>query len=149
MAVMSIDKLERFFRIAASLDVDKMDLRRFNHFIDKKTEDLLIVGEAAASANDRDIIEPWDLPITRGLQESIHAFRKLDEQLGLTPLLDQLGTRPQLDRDYSDDTLATLPGIIGGISLALARSFKIIDPQVKNPQAQHWERAYLVFDLLL
>jgi len=34
--------------------------------------------------------------------------------------------------------------------MALARSFKIIDPDLKNPQARrHWERSFQIFDLLL
>jgi hypothetical protein len=34
-------------------------------------------------------------------------------------------------------------------SLALARTFKIIDPDLKNPQSEHWERSFRIFDLLL
>jgi hypothetical protein len=37
---------------------------------------------------------------------------------------------------YSDETEARLPVIAGGVSLALARTFKIIDPQVKNPATE-------------
>jgi hypothetical protein len=33
--------------------------------------------------------------------------------------------------------------------VALARSFKIIDPDLKNPQTVHWERCFQIFDLLL
>jgi hypothetical protein len=34
-------------------------------------------------------------------------------------------------------------------SLALARTFKIIDPEVKHPATLMWERAFEVFNLLL
>jgi hypothetical protein len=50
---------------------------------------------------------------------------------------------------YSVETEAQLPGIVGGLSVALARTFKIIDPDLKNPQTMHWERASNIFDLLL
>jgi len=33
--------------------------------------------------------------------------------------------------------------------VALARTFKIIDPALKNPQSEHWERSQRIFDLLL
>jgi hypothetical protein len=33
--------------------------------------------------------------------------------------------------------------------VALAHSFKIIEPGLKNPQTAHWERAFALFDLLL
>jgi hypothetical protein len=39
--------------------------------------------------------------------------------------------------------------IAGGLSVALARSFKIIDPLLKHPHTAHWLRATRIFDLLL
>jgi hypothetical protein len=39
--------------------------------------------------------------------------------------------------------------VAGGLSVALARTFKLIDPDVKNPQTAHWERAFQIFALLL
>jgi hypothetical protein len=114
-----------------------------------KIYDLLLRGQAAAKANGRVIIEPFDPPITKGLQESIHEFRNIDEQIELKPILDHLAALPPLDLIYSSETEDRLPEIAGGISLALARSFKIIDPELKNPQTEHWERSQRIFDLLL
>ena len=128
---------------------DKQDLRRYSDFINQKVYDLLLRGEAAAKANGRDIIQPFDLPITKGLQESIHAFRELDEKIELKPILDQITALPPLDLAVSVETEARLPTIVGGLSVALARSFKIIDPDLKNPQTVHWERCFQIFDLLL
>jgi hypothetical protein len=56
---------------------------------------------------------------------------------------------PQLDLAYSEETAAKLPEIVGGLSYALARCFKILYPDLKNPQTQHWESAYQLFNLLL
>jgi hypothetical protein len=36
-----------------------------------------------------------------------------------------------------------------GLSLALARTFKVIDPDVKNPATEMWERAFAIFNQLL
>ena len=69
MPVMAISKFERFFRLAASLDVDKSDIKRYADFVNQKIYDLLLMGAATAKANDRDVIQPWDLPMTKGLQE--------------------------------------------------------------------------------
>jgi hypothetical protein len=149
MPVMSVARFERFFRVAAGLDVDKTDLRRHSDFVNQKLYDLLLRGQAAAKANGRDIIEPHDLPITKGLQESIHQFRRIDEEVELQPILDELAARPPLDLAYSDDTEARLPEFAGGLSLALARCFRILDPDLKNPQAEHWERSIRIFNLLL
>jgi hypothetical protein len=111
--VMSVAKFERFFRIAAGLDVDKQDLKRYSDFINHKIYDLLVQAEAAARANGRVIIEPFDLPITKGLQESIHEFEKIDEQIELQPILDQLTARPPLDLAYGEDTESRLPEVAG------------------------------------
>jgi hypothetical protein len=147
--VMSVARFERFFRIAASLNVDKQDLKRYSDFINQKVYDLLLRGEATARANGRLIIEPFDLPITKGLQESIHAFKSIDEQIELRPILEQLTTRPPLDLAYGEDTEARLPEVVGGLSVVLARAFKIIDGDLKNPQTEHWQRCFRIFDLLM
>ena len=36
-----------------------------------------------------------------------------------------------------------------GLSYALARCFKILYPDLENPQTQHWGSAYQLFNLLL
>ena len=147
--VMSVARFERFFRIAASLNVDKQDLKRYSDFINQKVYDLLLRGEATARANGRLIIEPFDLPITKGLQESIHAFKSIDEQIELRPILERFTAQPPLDLAYGEDTEARLPEVVGGLSVALARAFKIIDGDLKNPQTEHWQRCFRIFDLLM
>src|SRR3981081_1984542 len=130
---MGVARFERFFRVAAGLDIDKQDLKRYSDFINHKVYDLLIRGEAAAKANGRNIIAPFDLPITKGLQECIHAFKAIDETIELEPILDHLTARPPLDLPYGEETEARLPDIVGGLSVALARAFKIIDPDLRKP----------------
>jgi hypothetical protein len=154
MTPMGVSEFERFFREAASLDIDKDDLRRYNDFVNRKIYDLLVIGQAKAKANGRDVIEDWDLPVTKGLQETIHDFRRMDEAAQLRPILEQLVALPELpppglNMTYSEELERRLPGIAGGLSLALARAFKILDPNVKNPQTEQWERAFRIFDLLL
>jgi hypothetical protein len=146
---MGVPKFERFFRAAAGLDVDKSDLRRYDDFIHMTLADLLLMGVATAKANDRGIVDPMDLPITKGLQENIHQFEKLDHEIELEPILARLATHPALDLLIAEATEAELPRIAGGLSMALARSFKIIDPTLSNPSSVHWERAFRLFGLLL
>jgi len=128
--VMGVARFERFFRTAAGVNVDKQDLKRYSDFINHKVYDLLVRGVATAKANDRNLIEPIDLPITKGLQESIHRFKALDEDIELKLILDHLVMQPPLDLDYSEAIEAKLPDIVGGLSVALARAFKIIDPDL-------------------
>ncbi|WP_455753629.1 DUF1931 family protein [Streptomyces hirsutus] len=104
-----MSKFERFFRAAAGLDVDKNDLKRYGDFVDAKLYDLLVVGQASAKVNDRDTVEPWDLPITKGLQESVHGFRRLDEEVELKPILEQLAAHPPPRQDTRSGDRRALP----------------------------------------
>ena len=149
MALMWVSRFKRFFRAAAGLDVDKDDLRRYSDFINRKVYDVLLIGQTTAKANGRDIIEPWDLPITKGLQESVCDFERMDEEVELQPILEQLAALPPLDFAYSEETEARLSGLVGGLSLVLARTFKVLDPKLKDPHTAHWERIFQIFDLLL
>src|SRR5712671_6734739 len=149
MSLMGIAKFERFFRLSAGLDIDKADLKRYSDFVNGKIYDLLLRGQTAAKANNRVTIEPFDLPITKGPQERIHEFRNIDEQIELRSILDHLASRPPLDLAYTEETEARFPEIAGGISVALAHSFKVIDPDLKNPQTKHWECVLRIFHLLL
>ncbi|WP_433177433.1 DUF1931 family protein [Actinoallomurus sp. CA-150999] len=144
-----IPQFQRLFRAAASLNVDKDDLKRYDDFVDGKIHDLLLIGQAHARSNGRDVIQPHDLPVTKGLQESIHEFRKLDEEVELQSLLERLARHPPFDLAVADETEEGLPDIAGGLTVALARAFKLIDSKVKNPHTEHWERVARVFDLLL
>jgi hypothetical protein len=146
---MAIPKFERFFRVAADIDVDKSDLRRFSDFVFNQIYDMLIIGQVRAKANDRDVLQPWDLSLTKGVQERMHEFDKIDEEIEVGPILEHMTARPQLDVTLADDTEARLPEIAGGLSVALGRSFKIIDTRLTNPSSEHWERAFRLFELLL
>jgi hypothetical protein len=85
-------------------DVDKEDIKRYYDFVDQKVADLLLVAQHTAKPNDRIALEPRDLPITKGLQESIHAFEALDLDIGLERVLEKADPEPQLDLPYSDET---------------------------------------------
>jgi hypothetical protein len=146
---MGVARFERFFRVAASLDVHTNDLKRYSDFVNEQIYDLLLRGDATAKANSRDIIEPYDLPITKGLQESMHEFERIDEEIELEPILDHLAGRPQLDRGYSVETEARLPIVAGGLSVALGHTLKVLDPDRRTPRSEDWERAFRMFDLLL
>ena len=58
---------------------------------------------------------------------------KLDQEIDLEPILNQLAVLPQLDLEVSDDTRSQLPAIAGGLSVALAATLKTIEPELKAP----------------
>jgi hypothetical protein len=123
---MGFVKFEQFFLAAGGVSVDRDDVKRYLDVVNDALYDLLLMGQAAAKANARDIIEPWDLPITRGLEQSIHAYERRDEEIELRAILEDLAARPPLDAALSEETENRLPLIFGGVSTTLARTFKLV-----------------------
>ncbi len=147
--VMAVSKFERLFRESASLDIDKSDIKRLEDFVNQRLYDLLIMGQAAAKANDRDVIQVHDLPITPGLKESIREFRDMDEELDLALILEHLAKQPPLDLAYSEELEQKIPEIVGGITISLAKVFRAIWPKLKNPATEEWETVEKVYAILL
>ena len=139
---------ERFFRSIASIQIDKSDVRRFRDFVDQQIDDIAIAGRNSAKWNGRDVIAPQDLPITKGLQERMREFHKLDEAEEIRELLRQNLRRPPADVTFAEETEQLLPELFGGLSVALARSFRVIDPRLTHPATEHWERAFDIFRLV-
>ena len=147
--LMKVAEFERLFRQAAGLDVDKNDLKRVSDFLRDKLYDLLAVAERNAKYNGRDLIFEPDLPIAKGLQETLQEFRRMDTALELKPVLDALAALPPLDLEVAEDVRNLLPELAGALVVAYARVLKELDPALKNPQTEHPERAERVFNLLL
>ena len=59
MPVQSRSRFERFFRAAASLDVDKNDLKRYQEFLDNKIYDLFLIAKGRRRRpTGGDVIQP-------------------------------------------------------------------------------------------
>ncbi len=150
MAVTGIARLEHFFRLVAGLDIDKEDIRRLGTFIERKIDDLLLMGLANAKANDRDVLMLHDLPIGKGLQECIQIFARMEKEVDdLGPIFTTLARAPQIDLAYGEGVEGKLSRVAGGLSVALAKSFKTVWPSLRNPRTAHWETAFRLFDLVL
>jgi len=147
--LIGVSRFESLFRKVADLDVYKSDLHRLNDFIDANVNDLIVVGRDNAIANARDVIEPWDLPLAKGIQRSMEEFDLLDEELDIEPIMRKLVSLPDLGLAYSDELVSSMPRIIGAITICLAKTFKVLDPELKNPQPEHWEKAFSIFDMLV
>ncbi len=143
-----IPVFERFFRSVGSVKIDKNDVRRFRKFVDEHIDNITIAGRDSAKWNGRDVIVPQDLPITAGVQERMREFDKLEEAGEIRELLRQQLRRPPATVTFAEDTEQLLPELFGGLAVALARSFRVIDPSLGNPSAQHWERAFQLFRLV-
>jgi Domain of unknown function (DUF1931) len=78
----------------------------------------------------------------------MHEFDKFDEAEEIRQLLRQAVRRPPADLTFAEEAEQLLPELFGGLSVALARSFRVIDPKLRNPATEHWERAFDIFTLV-
>jgi hypothetical protein len=99
-----IPVFERFFRSVASIKIDKNDVRRVREFVDEQIDDIAIAGRNSAKWNGRDVIAAQDLPITKGVQERMREFDKLEEAEEIRDLLRQMVRQPPADVTFAEDT---------------------------------------------
>jgi len=147
--VMGYTRMKEFMRRSAGVDVDKSDMDRLTDLIGRKLNDLLVVGVRNASYNNRDVIMEPDLPLTKGILEHLQKFRRYEETIDLKPILDHLATYPPLERTLSLEVEAMLPEIVGTLAMLAGEAIKIIDPEVKNPGSDLWDRVLRLIELLL
>jgi len=143
-----IPVFERFFRSVAGIKIDKNDIRRYRDFVDEQIDDIAIAGRNSAKSNGRDVILAQDLPITKGVQERMREFDKLEEAEEIRDLLRHVVRQPPGDITFAEDTERLLPELFGGLSIALARSFRVVDPTVSNPSSEHWNQVFTLFRLV-
>ena len=149
MAVVGFTKLEALFRKAASLDIHKGHAKDITDIVEKKLHDLLLAGERNANMNGRDVIWESDLPITKGLQETIISFKKLEEELPVEDILNFLSTVPPLKYPLSADLEAKLPEITGALLVVLAKVMKEIDSESRQVNHELIEKSSKILDLTL
>jgi len=149
MSVVGVSKFESLFRKEGSLDIDKSDVKRIYDFTNKLIYRFLQEGIKNASLNGRDVIWITDLPLTEGLQNAIKEFKKFDEELDLSGILESMTHLPALKYEIGEGIEKELPNIAGGIVIAFIKVFKTIEPKKKNPQTADWEKVETIFETLL
>jgi Domain of unknown function (DUF1931) len=147
--IMGYHRLKEFLRRSAGLDIDKSDMERLTELIARKLNDLLVIGVRNAGYNSRDIIMEPDLPLTKGVLEHLKDFRRYEESIDLKPILDHLATYPPLKYPLSLEVEAMLPELVGTLAMLAGQAMKIIDPEVKNPGSEMWERVLRLMELIL
>lgn len=147
--VFGANRLEELIWRVSELDFDKSDLQRLSELVDEKLYDLLLVGVRHASYNNRDFILEPDLPLTKGLRESMQDFELYEEELEIEPVLEQLATYPQLDREPSQEVIDLLPDLVGTLIMVTTRLMPVLDPGISNPGTETWNRVIETMDLLI
>ena len=148
MALVGFHKLEELFRRGASLDIKKGHAKDITDIVEEKLYDLLLMGQKSAKYNDRDVIWKYDLPITKGLEETINEFKKLEHELDLKDILERLATYPPL-LELEAELEKSLPEIVGGLTLVLAKTMKAIDKEKRAVSHELINEAKHIMNLVL
>ena len=149
MAIVGFTKLEALFRKAASIDIKKGHAKEITDIAEAKLNDLLIGAEINANINGRDVIWESDLPITKGLQESIIALRKLEEEVALEDVLTFLRNTKPIKYALSEEVEAKLPELIGTILIVMAKIMKEIDDNDRALDHETIAKTKRILDLTL
>ena len=147
--VIGFTKLETLMRKAASLDIKKSHAQEITDIAEAKLLDMLIAAERNASQNGRDVIMPGDLPVTKGLQETMIAFKKLEETIEVRDVLEYLATVPPLRYPLSTDTEAMLPELYGALLVVFGRIAKLIDDNDRALDSKTIEKTKEIMNLTL
>jgi hypothetical protein len=75
---------------------------------------------------------PQDPPHSMRLQENMHAFRAMNEEIALAPILEQPAGYPPLTRPLAVETEQRRPMVVGGHGLAVACTSVTIDARPVN-----------------
>ena len=149
MSVVGFTKLEALFREAASIDIKKGHAKEITDYVEEKLVAFLIAAERNTKMNGRDVIWESDLPITKGLQETIIAFKELNEEIEMQDVLSFLTTIPPLKYPLSDELEQKLPVIVGALLVVMAKIMKTIDSNDRALDHDTISRTKKIMDLTL
>jgi hypothetical protein len=141
MAVVGAHKIEELFKEAAGLQIHKNKVKEISDIVDKKFHDLLLIGEANAKYNGRDVIWFSDLPLTKAFRESMQKFKELDQELALDDVLEHIKTLPPL---YSlevelENRVTEIVGTLVYIMAKIAKEFSTDDNVVSEKELKRVE----------
>ncbi len=148
MAVVGFHRLQELFRKAAGLDIAKGHAKEITDIVEQKLYDLLVVAQGSAKYNDRDVIWLSDVPLTKGMQNSMQEFKKLEEEVELKDILDRLATHPPI-LELEVELENKLPEIAGALTIILAKIIKEIEPESKTVSHEAIQRAQKILDFTM
>ena len=148
MAVVGFTKLQAIFRKGASLDIHKGHAKDVTDIVEQKLYDMLVIAQKNAKYNGRDVIWVADMPITKGFEETIDAFKKLEEEVNAQDVAEMLTFYPPL-LTLEAELESRLPEIAGALLLTLAKTMKAIDPSDRAVDHELINKAHEVLNITM
>ncbi len=149
MAVIGVHKIEKLFKEAVSLRLDKSKVKEISNIIDDKLYDLLVVAQENTKYNGRDVIWFSDVPLTKAFKESMKKFQELEEELELKQILEHLAELPALRYDLEVELEQKLPLIAGTLLYILAHIAKEFSPKDKSLSSEDLKRVTDILNLMI
>lgn len=151
--IVGYSRLEGLYRMFLGLDLDKSKAELIIELSSKKLEDLFRVGLERAYIRGSDVVEYYDLPITKGLQETIEWYRRererlQDPRLELGPIVDYLVSRVK-GLAIGETVRDNLQDLTAAVLLLIGMVIKLVDPGTRKPSKEAIERAARILDLTL
>ena len=151
--IIGLSRLEALYRTFTGLDLDKGRAEAILDLASRKLEDLFIAGLERAYARGSDVVEIIDLPITKGLRNTIEEYKRErerlnDPRLDLAPIVDYLTGRIT-GLVIGESARSELQDLTAAILLLAGRVIKTIDPTTRKPSKEDIERARKILDLTL
>ena len=151
--VVGFTKLQTLYRRFVGLDIDKAKATYIIDVAEKKLADLFEVAFERARAEGRDTVSWRDLPITKGLKETMERYEREREELGekeldIGPIAEYLSGIIDYDK-VEEEVREKLPTLVGTLLILMGYIMKLVDPSARRPSKEDLERAKQILDLTL
>ena len=148
MAVVGFTKLQEIFRKSASLDIHKGHAKEVTDIVEQKLYDLLTIAQKNAKYNGRDVIWVADMPITKGFEETVEIFKKLEAEIDAKDVAQTLTFYPPV-LSLEIELENKLPEIAGALLVTLAKTMKAIDPSDRAVDHELISKAHKVLNITM
>ncbi len=151
--VVGLPRLQQLYRRFVGLDIDKAKASLILDVAEKKLVDLFEVAAERARMEGREEVKLRDLPLTKGLRETMERYerereRLQDPRLDPGPIVEVL-ERPLSGLTMDEELREKLPVIAATVLLLIGYIIKHVDPGARKPSKEDIERAKRILDLTL
>ncbi len=151
--VVGLPRLQALYRRFVGMDLDKSKAAFVLEVAEETLRRLFEAGVERAAAEGRSVVEWRDLPVTRGLAETMERYeaeraRLGDPRLDLSPILGFLAGALG-GMEVSGEVRERLPGLAATALLLVGYVARTVDPGARRPGRDDLERARRILRLTL
>ena len=126
--------LHEFIAGGTGLDLDQDQVTQIARMAERKLSDLFEMAEETAAANGRGLILRHDLPLTKGLLQTLEDVTVLSKDIEFEPIYLFLRTSTGLRAGVDDMVLADLPRLFAALLILSGRIIAVLEPTTMLPQ---------------